>query len=147
MQKDFLARIQELSLNHQKEVMRVEEAYLNKIEWYKANESAILQEEQIKCEHRVDETRLTMQTEIDRLTVLINLYREKLSKRETESRNSLVEVKIYKEKVETVRVEFRSQITELTVEIDRLKQTIKIKEDEYLRRIRDLEENIKDLLA
>lgn len=33
--------------------MRVEEAYLNKIEWYKGRENAIIQEEQIKADHRV----------------------------------------------------------------------------------------------
>ena len=54
--------------------------------------------------------RLTMQAEIDRLTVLINLYKEKLNKRETENRNLLVELKIYKEKVETVRQEFKLEI-------------------------------------
>ena len=127
--------------------MRVEEAYLNKIEWYKANESAITQEEQIKGEHRVEEMRLTMQAEIDRLTVLINLYKEKLNKRETENRNLLVEVKIYKEKVETVRVEFKLEIQLLTEEVERLKRLVKIKEDEYMHRIRDLEENIKEFIS
>ena len=40
--------------------MRVEEAYLNKIEWYKANEAAIIEEERIKAEREIKEVRMTM---------------------------------------------------------------------------------------
>lgn len=76
---------------------------MNKIEYYKAREPAIIQEEQIKGDNRVEKTRVTMQAEIDRLTVMINLYKEKLNRRETENRNLLVELKIYKEKVETIK--------------------------------------------
>lgn len=90
--------------------MRVEEAYLNKIEWYKGREKAIIQEEQIKAEHRVEETRRVMQEEIDRLTVIINLYKEKLTRKEAENRNLLIELKIYKDKVEKIRAEFIAEI-------------------------------------
>jgi len=90
--------------------MRVEEAYMNKIAWFKANEEALKQEWTIKLEHAVRDTKELMQQEIDRLTVIINLYKEKLSRRETENRNLLIELKIYKEKVETVRAEFIAEI-------------------------------------
>ena len=86
--------------------MRVEEAYLNKIEWYKANEKAVIEEERIKADRRVNEVTETMKTEIERLTSIINLYKEKLNKRENENRNLLVELKIYKDKVETIRKEY-----------------------------------------
>jgi len=93
--------------------MRVEEAYINKIEYYKAREPALIQEEQIKGEHKVEDTRLIMQTEIDRLTVMINLYKDKLNRRESENRNLLVELKIYKEKVEKIRLDFIDEIKSL----------------------------------
>ncbi len=66
-----------------------------------------------------------MQAEIERLTVLINLYKEKLNKRETENRNLLVELKIYKDKVETIRAEFKLEIKTLNEEIERLKRLLK----------------------
>ena len=74
--------------------MRVEEAYLNKITWHEARETAAVQEERVKADHRVEETKYGLQSEIDRLTVMINLYKEKLTRRETENRNLLVEVKL-----------------------------------------------------
>lgn len=92
------------------ELMRVDEAYTNKIEWYKGREKAIIQEEQIKAEHRVEETRRFMQEENDRLTVIINLYKEKLTRKEAENRHLLVELKIYKEKVEKIRAEYINEI-------------------------------------
>ena len=98
--------------------MRVEEAYLNKIEWFKSNEIAIKQEWTIKMEHALKEIKEVMQSEVDRLTVIINLYKEKLNRRETENRNLLVELKIYKEKVESVRLEFINEINRLKAEIE-----------------------------
>jgi len=51
-----------------------------------------------------------MQEEIDRLTVIINLYKEKLTRKEAENRNLLIELKIYKDKVEKIRAEFIAEI-------------------------------------
>jgi hypothetical protein len=62
---------------------------------------------------------LEMQSEIDRLTVMIILYRDKLNRRESENRNLLVELKIYKDKVETIRVEFISEINALKAELEK----------------------------
>ena len=73
--------------------MRVEEAYMNKIAWHEAHEKAVVQEERVKGDHRVEEAKYGLQSEVDRLTVMVNLYKEKLTRRETENRNLLVEVK------------------------------------------------------
>ena len=51
-----------------------------------------------------------MQEENDRLTVIINLYKEKLTRKEAENRHLLVELKIYKEKVEKIRAEYINEI-------------------------------------
>lgn len=87
----------------QNETLRVEKAYLDKIEWYKTNENALREEEKIKTEHKVEEAKEPLNAEIDRLKVIIGLYKEKLTRREAENRNILVELKIYKDKVETIR--------------------------------------------
>ena len=58
----------------------------------------------------MEDTRLVMQAEIDRLTVMINLYKDKLNRRESENRNLLVELKMYKEKVEKIRLDFIGEI-------------------------------------
>ena len=58
----------------------------------------------------MEDTRLVMQAEIDRLTVMINLYKDKLNRRESENRNLLVELKMYKEKVEKIRLDFIDEI-------------------------------------
>jgi len=92
-----------VQLSLQKETLRVEKAYLDKIEWYKTNEKAVREEEKIKADHRVEEALQVKQVEIDRLIMTINLYKEKLTRRESENRNILVELKIYKDKVETIR--------------------------------------------
>ena len=68
-------------------------------------------------ESKVTETKHQMQGEIDRLTIIINLYKEKLVRRETENRNLLVELKIYKDKVEIVRQEFMNEISCLKAEL------------------------------
>ena len=86
--------------------MRIEKAYLEKIEWYKSNINVINQQWEIKCEHRVREAEHKKQIEIDRLTVIINLYKEKLIRKESETRNLLVELKVYKEKIEVITLEY-----------------------------------------
>lgn len=98
-----MTKIESVQLSLQKETLRVEKAYLDKIEWYKTNEKAVREEEKIKADHRVEEALQVKQVEIDRLIMTINLYKEKLTRRESENRNILVELKIYKDKVETIR--------------------------------------------
>ena len=85
-----------------------------------------------------------MQSEIDRLTVIINLYKEKLTRRETENRNLLVELKIYKDKVETVRLEFVNEINRLKSELEMRVNEWKLKEKEYIERISLLEVTISE---
>ena len=40
--KRYLAKIDEMRFSYQTELMRVEEAYINKIEYYKAREPALI---------------------------------------------------------------------------------------------------------
>ena len=42
LQKKYLAKIDEMRFSYQTELMRVEEAYINKIEYYKAREPALI---------------------------------------------------------------------------------------------------------
>ena len=42
LQKRYLAKIDEMRYSYQTELMRVEEAYINKIEYYKAREPALI---------------------------------------------------------------------------------------------------------
>ena len=118
IQKKYLAKIESIQLNLQQETLRVEKAYLDKIEWYKTNENAIREEERIKADHRVEEIISQKQAEIDRLQVTINLYKEKLTRRESENRNILVELKIYKDKVETIRQDFIDEIKSLKEQLE-----------------------------
>jgi len=136
-----------MRFSYQTELMRVEEAYINKIEYYKAREPALIQEEQIKGEHKVEDTRLIMQTEIDRLTVIINLYKDKLNRRESENRNLLVELKIYKEKVEKIRLDFIDEIKSLKAELERKTSEWGLKERDYLSRFKTFEMTINEHLS
>lgn len=58
--------------------------------------------------------------EVDRLTIQINLYKEKLTKREAENRNLLTNLQLEKAKVERVRQEFINEVNELKAEVARL---------------------------
>lgn len=80
--------------------MRVEEAYINKIEGYKVNETALIKEWEIRVKHKESEIRAMWESEERRLTLQVNLYKEKLSKRENENRVIRVDLKIEREKVE-----------------------------------------------
>lgn len=51
--------------------------------------------------------------------MIINLYKEKLTRREGENRNILVELKIYKDKVETIRQDFIDDIAGLKAELEK----------------------------
>jgi len=95
----------------------------------------------------VEDTRLVMQTEIDRLTVMINLYKDKLNRRESENRNLLVELKMYKEKVEKIRLDFIDEIKSLKAELEKRTNEWGIKERDYLSRIRNFELTINEHLS
>ena len=55
MHSKYLTKIESIQLSLQNETLRVEKAYLDKIEWYKMNEKALREEEKIKADHRVEE--------------------------------------------------------------------------------------------
>ncbi len=57
---------------------------------------------EIKCEHRIRESKHTKQIEINRLKVIINLYKEKLTSEKSEAKNLLVELKVYNDKIEVI---------------------------------------------
>lgn len=88
-----------------------------------------------------------MQTEIDRLTVMINLYKDKLNRRESENRNLLVELKIYKEKVEKIRLDFIDEIKSLKAELERKTSEWGLKERDYLSRFKTFEMTINEHLS
>lgn len=139
LQNSYLEKLKDVQITYQKELMRVEEAYLNKIEWYKANEKAIIEEWEIKLERSVNDVKETMTLEISRLTSIINLYREKLNKRENENRNLLVDVKLLKEKIETIRQEYIGQIEDLKEELRIKTMEWSITEKNLLKNIETLE--------
>lgn len=128
----------------QNETLRVEKAYLDKIEWYKTQEKAIREEEKIKGDHRVEEAKDVMKAEIDRLNVLITLYKEKLTRRESENRNILVELKIYKDKVETIRQDFIDEIQALKAELEQKRKEYLNKEREHEAIVQSLEYTIRE---
>ena len=88
-----------------------------------------------------------MQAEIDRLTVMINLYKDKLNRRESENRNLLVELKMYKEKVEKIRLDFIDEIKLLKAELEKRTNEWGIKERDYLNRMRNFELTINEHLS
>ena len=94
LRKKHSSKIVSLQMAFQKELVRVEQAYLNKIEWYKEHEKTMKEEHRLKTERRVTILNENSRLEIDRLTVIINQYREKLNKREHENRNLLVKIQI-----------------------------------------------------
>ena len=90
------------------------------------------EEETIKADHRIDESKTAMEREVERLTVIINLYKDKLTRRESENRNCLVELKIYKEKVETIRHDFIDEIAALRLELELKRKEYISKEKDYI---------------
>lgn len=60
------------------------------------------------------------------------MYKEKLTRREGENRNILVELKIYKDKVETVRQDFIDEIAALKADIAALKVELEQKQKELI---------------
>ena len=146
LHKKYLDQIKEIQLSYQKEQMRVEEVYLNKIEYMKAQEKALIEEWTIKCQHKVEDKKAQMQSEIERLTVIINLYKEKLTRKENENRNIMVELRIAKEKIETIRKEFIDEIAFLKKELERRSREWDLKEKNYLAKIKSLEKQVAEYL-
>ena len=79
-----------------------------------------------------------MDSEIERLTVIINLYKDKLTRRESENRNLLVELKLYKDKVESIRQDFIDEITQLRQELETKNKEYIAMKGEYQTRIHSL---------
>lgn len=131
MHKKYLTKIESVQLSLQKETLRVEKAYLDKIEWYKTNEKAMREEEKIRADHRVMDVEATWKAEVERQLVIINLYKEKLTRRESENRNILVELKVYKDKVETIRQDFIDEIAALRAELEQRRKEYLSKEREH----------------
>ena len=112
IQEKFIAQITKNNTGYQKEIIRVEEAYSNKIEWYKANEQAIRQENKIELHYQMDMLRKEKQKEIDKLTVIANLYKEKLDRKLAELRTLIADFNSEKSKLEA---KISTQLNEIEV--------------------------------
>lgn len=75
---------------------------MNKIEYLKEQTVKIKEEWEVKLNFRVAEKKEELDVEITRLTVLINLFKDKLARRENENRSLLTEIKILKKKLQTI---------------------------------------------
>lgn len=112
IQEKFIAQMTKNNTGYQKELIRVEEAYSNKIEWYKANEQAIRQEFKIELAYQLDMHRKEKQKEIDKLTVIANLYKEKLDRKLAELRTLIADFNSEKSKLEA---KISTQLNEIEV--------------------------------
>ena len=74
----------------------LEEFNLNKIAKLEAEKLIIIEKHEVVILERIDQVRAEMNIEIRRLSDLVNIYKEKLTRREQENRNLLVELKQYK---------------------------------------------------
>ena len=77
--------------------------------------------------------------------MIINLYKEKLNKREIENRNLLVELKRYKTKVETIKEQYIVEINALKEEIRVLNEKLKKMEKNHIVEINSLKATIQSL--
>ena len=110
---------------------------MNRIEEYKARINVTRQEGLQKAKCDVDDARAELHTEIERLTGIIAVYKEKITIRERENRNLIVEQKVTTEKItklieekktisidirideeRKLRVEYDAKLTELRNELN-----------------------------
>ena len=92
-----------------------------------------------------------MNIEIERLTLLVNVYKDKLTRRETENRNLLVELQQYKkwkENYQNLSQKYNSTLEELEKLKKEIKELIEKHQkqvEEHLETIRKLKLQISDL--
>ena len=91
---------------------------------YKTERETIIKKQEAITVQKVEELRAELNIEIERLTLLVNVYKEKLTRRETENRNLLVELqqlKKWKENYQNLNQKYNGALEE----IDKLKAEIK----------------------
>lgn len=77
---------------HVKDKSRNQERLERIIAKYKANEEAILKEQVLIADERVLTVRKEMQIEIDRLTIQISVYLEKITKKDADMRKLYIKI-------------------------------------------------------
>jgi len=90
---------------------------LIKEEDFKAQIETIKKESRIRAEFAFEEKSHGLQTEIERLTTIVNTYKEKISRKERENTNLLAELHIWKAKVESVKRQYIQEINDLKVRV------------------------------
>ena len=95
---------------------QLETFYLNEIETLKVDLEKNTKREKAQGEQNVEALRAEMDVEIERLTLLINRYKEKLTRREATNRDLLVELQTYKA--------WKTSYQKLSQECEQLKQEL-----------------------
>ena len=91
-----MLRLTQVQDSFVKDMREMEEFFLNEKSQWETEKEIIVKKEEVKTLKRIEEVKIELNVEIDRLTVLVNIYKEKLTRREQENRNLLVELKQYK---------------------------------------------------
>lgn len=144
----------ELQSYYRKEIIRVEGAYRQKEQWYLDEIRVLREEEQHKAAIKLRELEETTSEEIKRLTVLINVYKEKLARKEAANRDLVVANKMMKEEYELRYSEMkeemeslRAKIKTLTLELENIEKSFRMQIEELERQIRDLKAQLERLRA
>lgn len=92
-----MTRLSQVQGSFVKDMAKLEEFYLNEIEILKTEKITIIKKHETEINIEVEQIKKELYIEIERITVLVNIYKEKLVKKTTEIRNLLVELHLYKE--------------------------------------------------
>jgi len=138
MHVKYEKQIGEIMDSYHREQARVEEVYINKIEYLKEQIVAIKKEWEVKLNFRVAEKKEELESEISRLTVLINLFKDKLARRENENRSLLSEINRLKRKLEVISQQHAKQIKDLEMVHREKEEKWKREHAELLQRYRNL---------
>ena len=79
--------------------MKMEESYISKIQYFEKREPVIKEEQRYHWEHKLRDQNDVKDKEIQRLTIIINVYKEKLARRESENRNITTKYRIELDKL------------------------------------------------
>jgi len=85
---------------------------------------------QAEEKHKYDAREFTLKSsydkEIERLTHIINLYKDKLTRKESENRNLFVDLKIYKDRENNIKADSLGELQVLRSEITHLHTTLEL---------------------
>ena len=111
-----MLRITEVQDSFVKDLREMEEFFLNEKSQWETEKEIIVKKEEVKTLKRIEEVKIELNVEIDRLTVLVNIYKEKLTRREQENVKHLITIKQYKEwasKYEQLKKDYNLKCNEL----------------------------------